>query len=263
MLPFDNASPAPQPASTSASSTGRVDQLSISFPGARPALALLLLINLFNYVDRYVLVAVVPQLKQTFFGANGTTGNGSLGSLLGWCQQHLGFKPENALLGVLGTAFMVTYMAGAPVFGRLAERRSRWMLIGVGVLLWTLASGGSGLALTFGMLLLTRCFIGIGEAAYGPVAPTVISDFYPVKVRGQVLAWFYMAIPVATALGYVIGDLVAKSGIGDWGESFFGLKAESWRWAFFLVVPPGILLGRRARTRPRCLSGSTADSRPP
>jgi len=204
---------------------------------------LLILINLFNYIDRYVLAAVVPRLKQSFFGANGTSSNASLDSLLAWCQLHLGFKPENALIGVLSTAFMVSYMVGAPVFGRLAERRSRWMLIGVGVLLWTLASGGSGLATTFGMLLLTRCFVGIGEAAYGPVAPTVISDFYPVKVRGQVLAWFYMAIPVASALGYVIGGSVAKSGLGAWGEGVLGFKAESWRWAFYLVVPPGILLG--------------------
>src|ERR1019366_5737504 len=238
-----NASPTRQPASPLASSADGVNQPSPAFRGARSALILLILINLFNYIDRYVLAAVVPNIKQAFFGANGTTSNGSLNSLLGWCQQHLGFKPENALLGLLGTAFMVTYMVGAPVFGRLAERRSRWVLIGVGVLLWSLASGGSGLALTFGMLLLTRCFVGIGEAAYGPVAPTVISDFYPVKVRGQVLAWFYMAIPVAGALGYVIGETVAKSRLGAWGESLFGLKAESWRWAFYLVVPPGILLG--------------------
>jgi MFS family permease len=211
--------------------------------GALPALVLLILINLFNYIDRYVLAAVVPHLKQSFFGANGATRNGSLDSLLAWCQQHLGFKPENALIGVLSTAFMVSYMVGAPVFGRLAERYRRWMLVGVGVLLWSLASGGSGLAATFGMLLLTRCFVGIGEAAYGPVAPTVISDFYPVKVRGQVLAWFYMAIPVASALGYVIGGSVAKSGIGTWGQSCLGFNAESWRWAFYLVVPPGVLLG--------------------
>jgi MFS transporter, Spinster family, sphingosine-1-phosphate transporter len=214
-----------------------------ALPGARAALALLLAINLFNYIDRQVLAAVVPKLKQAFFGANGTTSNASLDSMLAWCQQHLGFKPENALIGVLSMAFMVTYMIGAPVFGRLAERRSRWMLIGVGVVLWSLASGGSGLAVTFGMLLLTRCFVGIGEAAYGPVAPTVISDFYPVKVRGQVLAWFYMAIPVGSALGYVIGESVAQSGLGAWGESCLGLKAESWRWAFYLVMPPGILLG--------------------
>jgi MFS family permease len=244
MIPRSHrTSPTGQIASDSASSTGEVNPPSPAFRGARPALLLLIFINLFNYIDRYVLAAVVPHLKQSFFGANGTTSNGSLDALLAWRQQHLGFKPENALIGVLSTAFMVSYMVGAPVFGRLAERHSRWMLIGVGVLLWTLASGGSGLAITFGMLLLTRCFVGIGEAAYGPVAPTVISDFYPVKVRGQVLAWFYMAIPVASALGYVIGGSVAKSGLGAWGESFLGFKAESWRWAFYMVVPPGILLG--------------------
>ena len=118
-------------------------------------------------------------------------------------------------------AFMVLYMIGAPLFGRLAERRSRWMLIGIGVVLWSLASGASGLAATFTALLLTRCFVGIGEAAYGPVAPALISDFYPVKVRGRVLAWFYMAIPVGSALGYVVGGAVAGSGIGALGERWF------------------------------------------
>lgn len=238
-LPFSVTRGSPrQTASSSGSSSDGSSPPGPAFPGARPALVLLLLINLFNYIDRYVLAAVVPNLKQAFFGANGTTSHGLLESLLPWCQQQLGFKPENALIGVLSMAFMVSYMIGAPVFGRLAERRSRWMLIGVGVLLWSLASGASGLAVTFGMLLLTRCFVGIGEAAYGPVAPTVISDFYPVKVRGQVLALFYMAIPVASALGYVIGGSVAKSGLGGWGENFLGFKAESWRWAFYMVVPP-------------------------
>ena len=212
-------------------------------PGARAALVLLLLINLFNYIDRQVLAAVVPNLKLAFFGANGSTNSATLDALMTWCSQRLGFKPENALIGVLSMAFMVTYMLGAPVFGRLAERRSRWKLIAVGVILWSVASSASGLAATFGLLLLTRCFVGIGEAAYGPVAPTVISDFYPVKVRGQVLAWFYMAIPVGSALGYVVGEVVAKSGLGAWGASVFGVHAESWRWAFYLVMPPGILLG--------------------
>ena len=212
-------------------------------PGARAALVLLLLINLFNYIDRQVLAAVVPNLKQAFFGANGTSNSPTLDALMAWCGQHLGFKPENALIGVLSMAFMVTYMLGAPVFGRLAERRSRWKLIAVGVILWSVASSASGLAATFGLLLLTRCFVGIGEAAYGPVAPTVISAFDPVKVRGQVLAWFYMAIPVGSALGYVVGEVVAKSGLGAWGANAFGLQSESWRWAFYLVMPPGIVLG--------------------
>ncbi|MEK7676344.1 MAG: MFS transporter [Verrucomicrobiota bacterium] len=214
------------------------------FPGARPALVLLLLINLFNYIDRQVLAAVVGPIKQTFFGASGVPANSdTLGAVVNWFQHRLGFKPEDALIGVLSMAFMVFYMVGAPIFARLAERRSRWMLVGVGVILWSLASGASGLASTFLMLLLTRCFIGIGEAAYGPVAPAVISDFYPVKVRGQVLAWFYMAIPVGSALGYVLGGWIAQSSIGEWGAGLIGTKHESWRWAFYLVVIPGLLLG--------------------
>src|SRR5215471_9297081 len=193
------------------------------FPGARPALVLLLLINLFNYIDRQVLAAVVDPIKESFFGSTASIATSTtLNSLQDWCRTHLGFKPELALIGVLSMAFMVTYMAGAPIFGRLAEKRSRWILVGVGVVLWSLASGASGLAGTFLALLLTRCFVGIGEAAYGPAAPALISDMYPLKVRGQVLAWFYMAIPVGSALGYVLGGAVARSSIGQLGARWFG-----------------------------------------
>ena len=210
-------------------------------PGARAALVLLLLINLFNYIDRQVLAAVVDPIKESFFGAHaGATGSASLDALQNWCRTSLGFKPELALIGVLSMAFMVMYMVGAPVFGRLAERHSRWMLVGIGVALWSLASGASGLAGTFFALLATRCFVGIGEAAYGPVAPAVISDLYPARVRGQVLAWFYMAIPVGSALGYVIGGAVAHSSISQLGARLLGVHAESWRWAFYLVVLPGM-----------------------
>ncbi|HTS55053.1 MAG TPA: MFS transporter [Burkholderiales bacterium] len=213
------------------------------FPNARAALLLLLLINLFNYIDRQVLAAVVGPIKATFFGANGSGAGATLTAVMNWFQHRLGFKPEDALVGLLGTAFMVVYMVGAPVFGRLAERTSRWVLVGIGVMLWSLASGASGMAATFVALLLTRCLVGIGEAAYGPVAPAIISDLYPVAIRGQVLAWFYMAIPVGSALGYVLGGWVANSGIGEWGAGAIGARPESWRWAFYLVVPPGILLG--------------------
>jgi MFS family permease len=95
--------------------------------------------------------------------------------------------------------------------------------------LWSLASGASGLAWSFEVLLLTRCLLGVGEAAYGPIAPDMISDLYPVKIRGSVMAWFYMAIPVGSALGFVLGGQAAS--------------LLSWRWAFGLVVPPGVLLG--------------------
>lgn len=184
-------------------------------PGARTALILLLSINLFNYIDRQVLAAVEPNIREEYLA-----GDPDAMQKTGW----------------LSTAFLLSYMMLAPLFGWLGDSFSRWWLIAVGVVLWSLASGASGmhwpvpLAHAYTVLLITRCFVGIGEAAYGPVAPTVISDLYPVKVRGQVLAWFYLAIPVGSALGYTLGGQVAHSSLG-------------WRWAFYLVVPPGILLG--------------------
>jgi MFS family permease len=187
-------------------------------PGARAALALLLAINLFNYIDRQVLAAVVKPIKTEFFPE-------LEGEHAAERAKYVEFR-----IGLLATAFMVSYMLMAPVFGLLADRVSRWWLIGIGVILWSLASGGTGLAGTFLMLLLTRAAVGIGEAAYGPAAPTIISDLFPVERRGQVLAWFYMAIPVGSALGYVFGGVVLA-----W--------THDWRWAFYCVVPPGILLG--------------------
>jgi len=209
---------------------------------ARAALALLLLINLFNFIDRYVLAAVMPEIESTFFSAPERAGTLVL-QLVTKFEQAFGFTPRLALGGLLSTAFMVTYIIGAPLFGRLAGRQSRWMLVGVGVSLWSLASGASGMAGTFLVLLVTRCFVGIGEAAYGPVAPAIIADSYPISVRGRVLSWFYTALPIGSALGYVLGEQIAKSGLGDLGARLFGFSAESWRWAFYLVTPPGLILG--------------------
>ena len=226
-------------------------------PGANAALTLLLLINLFNYIDRQVLAAVVGPIKKTFFHQNeamASAGGDPLSGILRWFQDQLGFKPEDALLGLLGTAFMLVYMVGAPVFARLAERHSRWSIVGWGVILWSLASTASGIAPTFIALLLTRCFVGIGEAAYGPVAPAMISDMYPIKTRGRVLSWFYIAIPLGSALGYVLGGWVANSGIGHWSAQALGVGSESWRWAFIIVTLPGIALGLKSlsmRERPR------------
>jgi MFS transporter, Spinster family, sphingosine-1-phosphate transporter len=215
-----------------------------NIPGAGYALALLFLINLLNYIDRYVLAAVVGPIKKTFFSqSGGGIGSDSLTAVVNWFQNRLGFKPEDALLGLLGTAFMVMYMVGAPVFARMAGRKSRWGIVALGVILWSLASGASGLAATFFILLLTRCFVGIGEAAYGPVAPDMISDLYPIESRGRLLARFYIALPVGSALGYMLGSLIANSGIGEWSARWLGTGSESWRWAFFIVTLPGIALG--------------------
>ena len=170
-------------------------------PPRRVALILLLLINLMNYVDRQILSATEESIGREF----GKTA---------------------AEMGLLATAFLVSYMLCAPIFGALADRTRRWLIIAGGVLVWTLASGGTGLAPTFSVLIVMRVLIGVGEAAYGPVAPTLISDLYPVEQRGKVLAWFYAAIPVGSALGYVVG----------------GMFNAHWHWAFYATIPPGLLL---------------------
>src|SRR5215211_7762217 len=87
-----------------------------ALPGARASLILLLSINLFNYVDRYILAAVEETISREF-------------------------NVSMARMGSLVTAFLLTYMFISPVFGWLADRMSRWVLIGIGVILWSLASG--------------------------------------------------------------------------------------------------------------------------
>ncbi len=203
----------------------------VTLPSRRQAavsLGLLLAINLINYIDRYLLAAIESQVRQDLLpdDPNALT---KMGSLAMW--------------------FLVSYMLAAPIFGWLADRMSRWTIIGVGVLLWTIATGASGLASTFVFLLICRVFVGVGEGAWGPAAPSVIADMYPPERRGAVLSWFYVAIPVGSALGYVIGGAVAS--------------AISWHWAFFVVTPPGIILGIWALTRRDPVRGGQDRSGPP
>lgn len=194
------------------------------------ALGMLLCINLLNYIDRYNLAAILPTLE---------TDSGFFAPGDPWL---------NSKLGALMPAFMVAYMLAAPIFGSLGDRWHRWKLIAIGVFLWTVATGLCGLATSWLMLLLMRCALGVGEAAYGPVAPAIIADLYPVERRGSKIAWFYAAIPVGSALGYTLGGQIANI-------DFLG-----WRWVFFLMVPPGILFALLAWFMPDPPRGQSDDA---
>ncbi len=102
--------------------------------------------------------------------------------------------------------------------------------------MWSVATGAGGLAAGsaagYLFLLVTRCFVGVGEGAYGPLAPSILSDSFPVSKRGKILSYFYVAMPVGGALGYALGDIMRK----------LDPAHESWRWAFYAVVVPGIVL---------------------
>jgi MFS family permease len=171
---------------------------------ARIALAVLTLINLFNYLDRYVVSSLVESLKKS--------------------PLHL----SDTQLGSLVTGFILVYMLTSPIFGTLGDRRPRPKLLALGVGVWSLATALGGFARGFGGLFAARATVGVGEAAYGTIAPALLADYFPKEKRGRVFAVFFAAIPVGSAAGYVLGGLV---------DQHFG-----WRAAFFVAGAPGLLL---------------------
>jgi MFS family permease len=135
---------------------------------------------------------------------------------------------SDAQAGSLMTGFVIVYMLASPVFGALGDRGPRARLIALGVGIWSLATALGGLAHSFASLFALRATVGIGEAAYGTIAPALLADHYPRTQRGRVFAIFFAAIPIGSALGYIVGGLVDRS---------FG-----WRAAFFVAGAPGLVL---------------------
>lgn len=172
-------------------------------PSARMALGVLTGVNLLNYVDRYIPAGALPLILASF-GASDAQG------------------------GLLQSMFMIPYALVAPLAGALGDRRRRFAIAGAGVLVWSVATFASGLAPVFAILLAARVLIGVGEASYTVVTPSLLGDYYPAERRGRALGVFYAAIPVGSAIGFGVGGIVG---------SHFG-----WRWAFFLAGLPGAAL---------------------
>ena len=167
------------------------------------ALGVLTTINLLNYLDRYLVPPLVPDLERA-----------------------LGISHAQA--GWLWPAFMVVYLIAAPVFGAWGDRGSRTRPIALGVAVWSLATVLSGLARSYPQLFASRALVGIGEAAYAAIAPALLADYFAASSRGRVYAVLNMALPVGAARGYGLGGLI--------GHHF------GWRAAFFLCGAPGLLL---------------------
>ena len=169
----------------------------------RYALMLLLSVNLLNYIDRQVLFAMFPLIKQDL-------------------------SLSDTALGLLGSAFMFSYMLAAPLFGWIGDHWNRVKLAAGGVVIWSIATALAGVAVGYKTLLAARAAVGIGEASFGTVSPGLISDFFPKERRGRVLSWFYVAIPVGSAMGYLLGGVL--------GQKF------GWHAAFLIVGLPGLIL---------------------
>ena len=170
----------------------------------RATLVLLTALNLLNYIDRSVLNAVQPLIQNEF---------------------HV----TDAQIGRLTTVFLVFYTLAAPFMGPLADRYSRKIIIAVGAFAWSGATLLTAITHSYNALLIRHTLVGVGEASFVTISPTVVADMFPESVRGRVLGFFYLAIPVGFALGYPIGG-------------YFGTH-YGWRTPFLLAGFPGFVLG--------------------
>jgi len=169
----------------------------------RTALIVLTSLNLLNYVDRNVLFAVQPLIQNEF---------------------HL----SNLQIGYLTSAFLGFYIIAAPFVGPLADRYSRKLIIALGALFWSGLTLLTAVTHNYTELLIRHTLVGIGEATFVTIAPTFVADLFAEEKRGRILGVFYLAIPVGSAAGYLLGgDLSAHYG---------------WRSPFYVAAAPGFLL---------------------
>jgi MFS transporter, Spinster family, sphingosine-1-phosphate transporter len=171
----------------------------------KPQFLLLILtgLNLLNYIDRFVLA-----------------------SLLESVSKHFSLTDSDA--GSLATAFVFGYFLTSPFFGYLGDKYPRKWLIAIGIFVWSLATVMSGFANSYNQLLLCRILVGVGEASYASVSPSLISDAFPPEKRNNALTIFYVAIPLGAAIGTLFGS---------WVGAHYG-----WHMAFLWAGAPGLLL---------------------
>jgi MFS family permease len=169
----------------------------------RTALIVLTTLNLLNYVDRNVLFAVQPLVQQEF---------------------HL----SKEQVGYLTSAFLGFYMIAAPFIGPLADRYSRKLIIVLGAFFWSGLTLLTAVTHTYTELLIRHTLVGVGEATFVTIAPTFVADLFAEERRGRILGIFYLAIPVGSAAGYLLGGYLAPT--------------HGWRFPFYIAAAPGFLL---------------------
>jgi len=167
------------------------------------ALMVLTALNLLNYADRNVLFAVQPLVQAEF---------------------HV----SKEKIGLLTSAFLGFYMIAAPFVGPLADRYSRKLIIVIGAIFWSGLTLLTAVTHTYTELLVRHTLVGVGEATFVTIAPTFVADLFRQNQRGRILGVFYLAIPVGSAAGYLLGGYLAPH--------------HGWRFPFYIAAAPGFLL---------------------
>ena len=172
------------------------------------ALAVLTAVYVLNFLDRTLIYILFTPIKK-----------------------EMAFSDlQLALLGT--TSFVIFYtLLGIP-FGRLADRVSRTKLIAIGLAVWSLFSGLTGFAHGFWAIFLCRVMVGVGEATLGPAALSLLSDFFPPRMRATIQSVYSSAIALGGGLAFFLGGWI--------GQTY------GWRWAFYLLGFPGLALAALA-----------------
>src|SRR5260221_1074265 len=168
----------------------------------RFAFTVLLIINILNYADRYVLSAVLPQIKHEF---NMTDFQG----------------------GLLISSFLIVYAVATLPIGVWADRGIRKNIIALCVGIWSVATTFAGFTRNLFQLFSMRSILGIGEAGYAPASLSLLGDFFSKTHRGRVLSYWSIGTLIGAAIGVSLGGRVADT--------------LGWRWAFYIVGIPGLI----------------------
>jgi MFS family permease len=167
-------------------------------------LAVLTLINFVNFAARVVIVPLIPMLR-------------------------VSLNASDDQLGSLHTVLYIVLAIGSMLFGLFADRFSRKLVIGIGILSWSLATFAGGLATSFLFLLVTRSFVGLGEAAYAPAAQSMISGGFPSEKRASAQAIFASGMLLGGACGQALGGILGPR--------------YGWQVALFVLALAGLLPG--------------------
>lgn len=183
--------------------------------------AVLTAINLLNYMDRFTLAGIITQLENVKRNGFHIDGHNE--------------PVDDTEAGLLQTAFIASYMILSPLFGYLGDRYTRKYIIFFGILLWSAFTLTGSFSVDYWMLFVTRLFVGVGEASYATIAPTLIADLFPAEKRLRMLSIFYIAMPLGGALGYIVGSQVSAL------VNRFAGQADSWRWALRVTPSLGVI----------------------
>lgn len=169
------------------------------------ALTILSMLNLLNYIDRFIFSALIPNIK---------------------ADMHL----NDEQIGYIGSAFTIVYTIFSPIYGYLADRRARAPLIASGIAIWSVATAMAGVAQSYTQMLIARATVGIGEASYATISPGFLSDYFDRKRRGIAFGIFFTAVPLGQALGFILAGKLSDPNV------------LGWRHTFYVVGLPGLLM---------------------